>query len=77
MSRESVTEKASRYLVEGRIVLEEVGRHGVRASVRGEGCVYRTEWVAGRWSCNCPHRARTTDCSHVAAIKRVVAVDVE
>lgn len=76
MSRETVADKAERYLLEGRIVLEEVTRHGITATVRGEGARYRTTW-AGVWSCTCPHQARSTDCSHIAACKRVVAVDLE
>lgn len=77
MPRETKDEKAMRYLCEGRVVLVHVSRSAVTAHVRGEGAVYRTRWEAGAWSCTCPHGARTTDCSHVAAVKRVTAVDLE
>lgn len=66
-----------RYLCEGRVVVVHVSRSVVAASVRGEGAVYATGWRDGAWSCSCPHGARTTDCSHVAAVKRVTAVDLE
>lgn len=78
MSRETVAAKAVRYLAEGRVVLVHVSkRHGVHADVRGDGRIYRTAWQAGDWSCTCPHTARTTDCSHVVALKRITAVDLE
>lgn len=77
MPRETVRDKAERYLLEGRIVLAEVTACRVLAEVRGEGARYRTSWQAGAWQCTCPHRATTTDCSHVLALKRVTAVDLE
>lgn len=77
MPRENVATKAVRYLAEGRVILRHVGRTLVHARVRGDGALYRTTWEAGTWSCTCPHRATTTDCSHIAAVKRVTAVDLE
>lgn len=77
MPREAKDAKARRYLLEGRVILRHVDRTLVHAVVRGDGALYRTRWEAGAWSCSCPHQATTTDCSHVAAVKRVTAVDVE
>lgn len=76
MARETVRDKAERYLLEGRVIVATVDRSRVVAYVRGEGAQYVTEWTSGSWECSCPHRARTTDCSHVVALKRVTAVDL-
>lgn len=73
MPRETVRDKASRYLVEGRVVILEAGRYGCAAHVRGEGAIYVVRWF-GDWTC--PHPNRSTHCSHVLACQRVVAVDL-
>lgn len=75
MPRESARDKASRYLVEGRVAILEAGRYGIAAHVRGEGHIYVTRWF-GDWSCTCPHPNRSTHCSHVLACQRVVAIDL-
>lgn len=77
MPRETVATKAVRYLAEGRVIVTDVNHALVAAHVRGNGAVYRTGWRDGLWSCSCPHRASSTDCSHVAALKRITAVDVD
>lgn len=77
MPRETKTLKAERYLLEGRVIVTDANRALVAARVRGDGAVYRTGWRDGLWSCSCPHQASSTDCSHVAALKRVTAVDVD
>ncbi len=77
MPRETKTLKAERYLAEGRVIVTDANRALVAAQVRGDGAVYRTGWRDGLWSCSCPHRASSTDCSHIAALKRVTAVDVD
>lgn len=77
MPRETISAKAERYLLEGRVIVAEVTAGRVLAEVRGEGARYRTSWQAGAWQCTCPHRATTTDCSHVRALKRVTSVDLE
>ena len=71
--RENAADKAKRYLVEGRCVLEAVGPSRVSALVRGEGAIYRTLYSRGAWWCSCPARR---DCAHIRALKLVVAVDV-
>lgn len=75
MPRESAYDKGSRLLTEGRVIVAEVTRYGVVAKVRGEGAVYRTAWQFGTWICTCP--AFRPTCSHIAAVKRVTAVDLE
>lgn len=77
MARETVRDKAGRYLLEGRVVVERVTTHLVIATVRGEGRRYRVQWHPDHWTCSCPHQARTTDCSHITALKRITATDIE
>ena len=77
MPRETKTLKAERYLLEGRVIVTDANRVLVAAQVRGDGALYRTGWRDGLWSCSCPHTATTTDCSHVTALKRITAVDVD
>lgn len=77
MARETKTTKAERYLLEGRVILRHVTAHLVAASVRGDGARYSTGWRDGRWSCTCPHTASSTDCSHITALKRITAVDLD
>jgi uncharacterized Zn finger protein len=77
VARESVREKAGRYLLEGRVLVELADRSAVVARVRGEGGMYRTAWSSssGAWECSCPHIG-AADCSHVLALKRITAVDL-
>lgn len=71
--RENAAAKGGRYLLEGRVVITEVSRHRVAATVRGDGHMYRASWD-GSWSCSCP--ARSVQCSHLHAVRLVVAVDL-
>lgn len=72
--RESAATKAGRYLVEGRLIVVEVSPGRVAATARGDGRLYDLGWQAGRWWCTCP--ARGEACSHLRALRRVVAVDL-
>jgi hypothetical protein len=64
MTRETIAEKARRYLVEGRLVVELVVSGDVRARCRGGGAVYRLGFVEGRWWCECPaHTGPSTGSS--------------
>ena len=72
--RETVRDKAARYLLEGRIILTTVEDRHVRARVRGEGSLYDTGWIGGQWFCSCP--ARGDNCAHVVALKRCTAPDL-
>jgi uncharacterized Zn finger protein len=73
--RENAYLKSRRYLAEGRLVVEWAGRHGVVATCRGDGRVYRCTWAPGTgWACTCPARGR---CAHLLALGSVVAVDLE
>ena len=74
MTRETAVSKADRLLLEGRVVIVEVNRQGVVAKVRGEGRVHTTLYSAGAWTCTC--EVRTDACSHLHAVRRVVAVDL-
>lgn len=75
MSREPASVKGARLLVEGRVLLELVRPGLVRAVAHGDTGAHRLEWTpAGGWSCSCP--CRTPGCSHLSAVRRVVAVDL-
>lgn len=66
-------EKADRLLLEGRLRIRRVDGNEVVAECRGDsGGVYDLVHYDGRWSCSCPAR---TDCSHLRALWRVVAVE--
>lgn len=67
MTRENAAAKGRRYLLEGRVVVTEVNRHRVAASVRGDGHLYRAGWEHGRWSCACP--ARSDSCSPLPRVQ--------
>jgi hypothetical protein len=75
MSRESARTKADRLLLEGRVSILDVDRDHVRALVRGEGHLYRATYAHGVWACTCA--ARSDQCSHLLALRRVVAVDAQ
>lgn len=69
MSRETVEEKAKRYLGEGRLVVEHVIGDEIRARCRGRGAEYVLGLEADGWYCSCPARGR---CAHLAALELVV-----
>ena len=75
-ARENAATRGRRYLTEGRIVITSVqpGQR-VRAAARGDGRIHRLGWHAGRWWCDCP--ARTDACSHLIALRLVVAIDLK
>lgn len=75
MSRENARDKASRYLLEGRVIIATIRRDYCHARIRGDGHVYTAEYRDRSWRCNCP--ARSIACAHVLAVQRVVAVDIE
>ena len=70
MSRESVEQKAQRYLVSGRLTVRLATPERVEAHVKGDsGHVYRLTHEDDIWSCSCPAKTR---CAHLVALKRVV-----
>jgi uncharacterized Zn finger protein len=59
-------------LLEGRVRILRVDGDLIVAECRGDsGAIYEITHAA-RWSCTCPAR---TDCSHLRAVWRVVAVE--
>ena len=68
MARESVAEKASRYLVEGRLIVGHVDARTIRATCRGSGELYRLGFDGREWSCSCRAVGR---CAHVLALQLV------
>jgi uncharacterized Zn finger protein len=67
---ESITEKAARYLAEGRVTVTLCTPRRIEAVVRGSTGVYRLSWLAGeRWpTCDCPAYGR---CCHSVALQLV------
>jgi uncharacterized Zn finger protein len=73
VTREDAHTKASRYLVEGRVVLESVQRRRVHARVRGTDRFHHVHWTGDNgWQCDCP--ALRATCSHINAVQRVVCI---
>lgn len=69
MSRETVTEKAVRYLLDGRLLVERVDDEAIVAICAGDSGVYELSRDAGGdWQCSCPALRR---CSHLAALELV------
>jgi hypothetical protein len=66
MTRETVEEKARRYLAEGRIVVTRVLGDTVDAVCQGETGSWELGHRPGQgWFCSCPVRGR---CSHLAGL---------
>lgn len=66
-------EKTDRLLLEGRLRVLTVDGNEIAAECRGDsGGIYVLGHHSGRWACSCPAR---TDCSHLRALWRVVAVE--
>jgi len=63
--RETIAEKALRYLGEGRVAVEYADGETVRATARGSDAVYRVGFSGGVWACDCPARGR---CAHLVAV---------
>lgn len=75
MARETVDEKARRLLIEGRLIVREVGRPSKKqrivAECRGDsGEMYALGYAPkdDEWRCTCPARS---DCSHLKALQLV------
>jgi hypothetical protein len=74
MTRETVSEKARRYLIEGRLRVERVEPDVIWASCRGDGAIYSLGWTTREgWHCDCP--ARGYGCCHVTALRLVTATE--
>lgn len=70
MSRETLEQKAERYLISGRLTIRLVTPERIEAHCKGDsGHAYRLTHENDIWSCSCPARGR---CCHLTALKRVV-----
>lgn len=69
---EPARHKARRYVVEGRVVVDEAGIGHVRATVRGEGALHVVRYRDDAWSCDCPAPDHAR-CSHLQAVSLVTA----
>jgi uncharacterized Zn finger protein len=67
--RENARAKSVRYLAEGRLIVEHVDGHTVKATCRGDGAIYQVSWSPDSgWTCNCPAKTR---CAHLLALMAV------
>lgn len=70
MTRETVPDKAARYLAEGRLTVTWVRGDYVVATCEGDSGKYRLGHQPGRgWHCDCP--VRNDRCSHLIALELV------
>jgi hypothetical protein len=70
VTKETVSAKAHRYLVEGRVIITLAVPGRVRATVRGDAEVHQVGYERGGWQCSCPARGR---CAHLLAVGLVTA----
>jgi uncharacterized Zn finger protein len=68
--RENVEDKGRRYLVEGRVVVEQAAAGIFAAVVRGAGEYHSVTFGRGGWSCTCEARGL---CSHLVAAQLISA----
>jgi uncharacterized Zn finger protein len=68
MPRENAEAKGRRYLVEGRVYVQQVNGHHVLARVRGSGEMHTVTGDAWGWRCTCPARGT---CSHLVAVQLI------
>ena len=72
MPRENVVAKAHRLLTSGRIFVVGASRAEITTRARGDsGRVYETGFEDQRRSCWCDHRAVSTPCSHIVAVRLI------
>lgn len=70
-SRETVQDKAVRYISQARLTVTAVSGDHVEATCRGDGQVYDLGHDTGRgYHCSC--EARTDRCAHLVALRLVV-----
>lgn len=78
MARESVEEKALRYIAEGRVnvVAVDQGRNTATVEVKGSHpSPYKVDFRGGEWTDNCD--ARVSRCAHVVAASMVVHLETD
>jgi hypothetical protein len=68
--RQNAQAKGRRYLTEGRLVITHADGDRVRATCRGDGCVYELEVKGEDRACTCPAMGR---CAHLIALGSVTA----
>lgn len=72
-ARETVQDKAARYLTEGRVLIVRVRLDHVIAIVQGSDS-YDVRHDPSGWSCSCP--VRRPECSHIAAVRLVTTATI-
>lgn len=68
--RETVADKARRYLAEGRLTVTAIDGDFVAGVCRGSGAIHQVGHDPGRgWHCSCA--SRTDRCAHLLALQLV------
>jgi hypothetical protein len=70
VSRESLREKALRYIADGRLQVVWVDRERVEAHVRSD-TTHTVGYQRGGWRCDCEAHRYGQRCSHLAAVQLV------
>lgn len=72
--RENAADKAYRYVTSGRLTIVRVVPGEVVAWCKGDGAVHQLGWSRGGYWCSC--ESRSAHCSHLRALRLVVAPDL-
>jgi hypothetical protein len=68
--RETIADKANRYLIQARVTVTYVQDDRIAATCRGDGQVYKLGHDPRRsYFCSCP--ARNDQCCHLAALRLI------
>jgi len=71
MARESVDEKALRYIAEHRVLIRRVDGRDIDAEINGGTGRWYVQRRRAGWRCDCPALRR---CAHLAAVRIVTEV---
>lgn len=71
MSRESLEQKAQRYLRESRVRVVWVDQERIEARVRGTEAEHVVTYERGGWACTCRAAEHGRRCAHLAALQYV------
>jgi hypothetical protein len=70
-ARESIQERALRYISENRLTVTWVDHERIDATCQGTGAVWTLGYRRGGWFCSCPAADHGARCSHLDALQRV------
>jgi hypothetical protein len=72
--KETIIDKAGRYLSDNRLLILEVAVDRIAALCRGDTGLYSLGSAGAEWCCDCPARSRRF--SHIEALQLVTVADV-